>query len=270
MGHSKHKKSKRSEELSDIIPMSNDDSINERKNSIVNSDDEENTESENEEVYERKGYNHKQVDDDINSEDDTDNDSDDEYTAPVIKSKKAKSRRKSVYANEEISEIKRENGVQQLSNKINDLHRVQIAIPYGQLDPQRMPEINGVNNYQLTDSKRKRKKESFWKSKSFLTVMKVIICVCVLIIFGVFVYKYLKAVEALKQRNQDIFNDDRTNQPHTQQYDELAARDVLNDKTYNSIGNVPTRSTVSIAGGNKNKSIRRLPQRDARGRFIKQ
>ena len=279
MKRSKYSKSRKShskekeEDISDIIPMSNDDSINQKKkkskhsNNIndeddeqydteetddeVNSDDEQyDTEETDDEQYERKGKNH----------------NDDEFDVPNIKPKRSRPHRSSKFAEQELSELKRDKGVKQLSDKLNNnLHQIQIAIPYGQQDPQRIPSLNGVNNnYQLVGSDIKQKKKlPFWKRRWFNIMLKVIICLCVFVVCGVFVYKYLKAIEELKRRNNDIFADDQKKHI-ADEYDDTKTEDILTDKTYDSLGNVS-----AIKGGVKNKGKRPLPQRDAKGRFIK-
>lgn len=317
MGHSRHnKKSRRSktkereEELSDIIPMSNDDSINKKKkrsnnqlddyNDIDDNGDEytddysdDDNDNDNDEVYERSGGRQYESDDEYgNDENDNDYSDDDDdnhsYKAANIKAKRSKPRRSQDFANDGLSELKRDKGVKKLSDKLNNnLHQIQIAIPYGQQDPQRIPGLNTINNnYQLTDTIKPKRKMPFWKKKWFITTLKIIIGLCLLVVCGVFVYKYLKAVEELKQHNQDIFssggnggstncNEDADRYKRTLILDnDIDIRNILTDKTYNSLGNTSVSGGGSTNRASTNNSTtqrwgRKLPLRDSRGRFIK-
>ena len=143
MSHShKHdkKKTSNSDNLDDIIAMSNDDDIKKRRNKNDDSDDEEN-DSDDEEDEENN-------DDDIedkkkrrkikkiNDDSDDDETDDDDYTVPKIKAKKAKPHRQSDFTKEEISEIKKSKAVEDLGNRLNNnLHQIQIALPYDQQPP---------------------------------------------------------------------------------------------------------------------------------------
>lgn len=274
MAHSKHKKhnQKDHDDISDIIPMSNDDSIN-KKHKLNKHDDDEPTDDEyddydsddeyddptddeddDDEVYERKGHSHAE---------------DKEYKAPNIKAKRAKPHRGTEFTNQEISELKRDKGVKQLSDKLNsNLHQIQIAIPYGQQDPQTYPGMNQPMGYQYTEQMKPKKVIPFWRRRLFKLTMKTIIAVCVFIICGVFLYKYLKAIEEIKRLNNDIFNDENRLRNNVMNNYDIADQDVISDKTYNSFGNVTRANTIK--GGTTAKNIKRcLPPRDARGRFLK-
>jgi len=296
MGHSKRNKSKnREDDISDIIPMSNDDSINQKNQRNQKLKDKDKNKKSKKETYDNDDsdddneYDESDTDNDNEYDDTTDSDDDgetyerkgkhheesyeDSYKAPNIRSKKSRLRRSSEYAEQELSELKKDKGVKQLSDKLNNnLHQIQIAIPYGQQDPQRLPGITGPNNnYQLLGGSMKPKRKTpFYKRKWFILTMKVIICLCIFVVCGVFVYKYLKAIEELKRRNNDIFVDDKYKQQEITPI--IGEDDILTDKTYKSLGNISTR-TYANNGKNNYKSInggiRRMPLRDARGRFIK-
>lgn len=277
---SKHKQ--RKDELSDIIPMSNDESKNKRKRSNNELDDYEDDEtddddetedeyddySDDETIYERKGRSHDEY-----SSKDTD------FKAPSVKGKKSLPRRSSKFANEGLSEIERSKGVDELSNKLNNnLHQIQIALPYGQQSAPVLYPQTSNEGYQLVPSE--KKKIPFWKKKWFGVFMKIMIAVCILTMFGVLLYKYLNALEELKHKN-DIFdegnekgtsggnNDVLSENNEKEENDDKIYDDEyeLSEKVYNSFGK------PNLKGGYNPKSknnVKRVPQpRDARGRFIK-
>lgn len=259
------KKTLNSDNLDDIIAMSNDESIKKKRDRKDDTDDEMDDDDTDDDI-----------DDDIDDTDDTDdtdddtdemNDSDkkkrrkikkmndetDDYSVPKIKAKKAKPHRQSEFTKEEISEIKKAKAVEELGNKLNNnLHQIQIALPYDQ-EPPRYVE----NNQQMIP----KKKKPFWKRKQFKTTMKIIIYVCVFIIISAFIWKYIKAVKLINKRN-DVFNEnDDVNKGMNGGGDDN--KDVLSDRVYGSIG-----SEKQIESKQK-KVKNNVRNRDSRGRFIK-
>ena len=302
--HKKHGKHSHdtTDSLSDIIPMSNDDSIKSNNelddynesgsddgpdddsttdDEYDESDDYSDNESDKHKKYERKGRRHHEHEDD-------------DFTSPTIKPKRSKPTRKTKISVDGITEVQRSKGVQRLSNKLNNnLHQIQIALPYGQTVPQVGP-ASGKEGYTLTDQPKKR--IPFWKKRWFGLTMKVIIGICVFICVGIFVYKYLKMVEELNKRHnifddqnesdspkQEIKGDKNTDVLVDQPHDELNSNTALSggneysddddeeytmpDHVYNSFGKTDmARRPISCKNG---KLSRPLPKRDARGRFIK-
>lgn len=280
MGHSKHRhSSKKKDDLSDIIPMSNDENLRKKKKSNNELDDYDGYSDDGSADGSDDGYSDDGSDDDSEDEDEQyerkgkrhDDYDDNEFKAPTVKAKRARLRRGSKYADQEISETRKSAGVQQLSNKLNSpqaLHQIQIAIPYGQQDPQRLPaNFNGMkNNYELVGPPPIPKKLPFWKKRWFGILLKVLIGICALTIFGVFLYKYLKAMEIIRSRfSSEKDGKSETKEPEPEPVDENT--DVLTDKQYESFGNVK-----SVSGGSSKNSVNTKRQplpRDARGRFIK-
>ena len=300
--HRKHDKRPHdtNDSLSDIIPMSNDDSIksnnelDDYNESDAGSDDDSTTddeyndsddysddENDKRKKYDRKGQRHHEHEDE------------EDFAPPTIKPKRSKPVRKSKVSVDGITEVQRSKGVQQLSNKLNNnLHQIQIALPYGQTAPQVGP-TPGNEGYALTDQPKKR--VPFWKKRWFGLTMKVIIGICVFICVGIFLYKYLKMVEELNKRH-NIFDEDEgdqskqeikgdkntdvlVDQPPDEQNTTLSGGNenpddeegeyTMPDHVYNSFGKTNTTSTRRPLINKNNKSSRLLPKRDARGRFIK-
>ena len=307
--HRKHGKRSHdtTDSLSDIIPMSNDDSIKSNNelddyhDSVSDNDDNDPTDDDYSDdptddddysdyddtpkrhnKYDRKGRRHHEHEDD-------------DFNVATIKPKHAKPARHSKISVDGITEVERSKGVQQLSNKLNNnLHQIQIALPYGQT-PQVIPSNAANEGYALTEQTKKRL--PFWRKRWFGLTMKVFISVCVFICVGIFIYKYLKMVEELNKRH-NLFNDeneeevikgdkntdvltepasdssnassssmsggnDASNIDH-----EIEEQYTLSDNTYNSLGKTNLSSTRRSINCRRARHV--LPKRDARGRFIKQ
>ena len=269
--------------------MSNDDSVRERKHKSNN------------ELDDYKNNDDDDDDTDDESEDDTDDESDDdgddgsddgnfddeELTAPTIKSKRAKPRRRSTYANKEISEVKKSNGVKSLSDKLNNnLHQIQIALPYGQVDPQRLPPgIPGydgpVNAYDLTGQVPRRRRRKFYEKRWFRILMIVIIALCCFTLLGMFAWKYYVAMQIIHYQGIEALSDDGLelqDLSKSSSDDELSETNPLDDREYARFGNANTANKgTKITGGKGNKPPsliggngrwKDLP-RDSRGRFMK-
>ena len=147
MSHSKRRHTHKHDGLEDIIGMSNDEEIRDQKRKSNNELDDykNNDDSTDDDETDDDNESDDGSDDSTDDEDDKNYD-DEELTAPNIKSKRAKARRHSNYADKEISEVRKSKGVKALSKKLNNnLHQIQIALPYGQVDPQRLPP--GVYGY---------------------------------------------------------------------------------------------------------------------------
>lgn len=255
MSH-KHKRDKKnklnSDNLNDIIAMSNDEDIKKKHDS----DDNDNDDSDNDDSDDS---------DDNDDNDDNDNEKkkgrkirkindetgEDEFSVPKIKSKKAKPHRQSDFSKEEISEVKKSKAVDELGNKLNDLHQIQIALPYDQQPPKYVE-----NDLSMIP----KKKKSFWKRKQFKTIMKIIIYICTFIIVSVFVWKYIKAVKIINERN-DVFNENKGMNGGDDGQNDGVNDDVLSDRVYGSIGNEKQIDQKKV------KNIVR--NRDSRGRFVK-
>ena len=311
MGHDRKKRThnahtQKSDSLSDIIPMSNDDSKNDRSNNELDDYDDDNDVSDNDDDSSDNDDN----DDDEYSSDNDDNDDDEEYkskkydrkgrrhheheddsdfSAATIKPKRSKPGRKSKVSTDGINEVERTKGVQKLSDKLNNnLHQIQIALPYNRT-PQPYPETTN-NGYKLIDAP--KKKIPFWKKRLFSLIMKVIIGICVFVCFGVFLYKYLKMAEELNKRHHDIDSEkgeikankhtdvltDENNETvssvamtggNENSDDSDDGEYNLSDNVYNSFGKTTTQPKKRYYENRSGKVCRSLPKRDARGRFIK-
>lgn len=296
--HGKHSHDT-TDSLSDIIPMSNDDSIksnnelDDYNDSGSDSDDDRTDDDYSDDPadddysdddgrhrtkYDRKGQRHHEHEDD-------------DFSAATIKPKHAKPARHSKISVDGITEVERSKGVQQLSNKLNNnLHQIQIALPYNQT-PQVVPSNADNEGYTLTDQPKKRL--PFWKKRWFGLTMKAFISVCVFICVGIFIYKYLKMVEELNKRH-NIFNDGNeeeikgdkntdvlTENPSSDESNVASSslsggndasvdeeQFTLSDNAYNSLGKTNISSTRRSVNMRK-KVCHILPKRDARGRFIK-
>ena len=249
MSH-KHKRDKKnklnSDNLNDIIAMSNDEDIKKKHDSdnddSDNDDSDDNDDNDDSDNEKKKGQKMKN----------NDETGEDEYSVPKIKAKKAKPCRQSDFSKEEISEVKKSKAVDELGNKLNDLHQIQIALPYDQQPPRYVE-----NDLSMIP----KKKKSFWKRKQFKTTMKIIIYICTFIIVSVFVWKYIKAVRIINERN-DVFNENvDVNKGMNGGGDDN--KDVLSDRVYGSIG-----SEKQIESKQK-KVKNNMRNRDSRGRFIK-
>lgn len=260
------KKTSNSDNLDDIIAMSNDEDIKKKRGK--NDDDSDDEENDSEDDIDDDG-----IDDDTDDEmDDSDKKKkrkikkinnetdDDDYSVPKIKAKKAKPHRQSEFTKEEISEIKKSKAVEELGNKLNNnLHQIQIALPYDQQLPRYVE-----NNQQMIP----KKKKSFWKRKQFKTTMKVIIYICIFIIFSVFVWKYIKAVRIINERN-NVFVDENDemnkgmNGGGGHEQEDGVNDDVLSERVYGSIGSEKQIKCKEM------KIKNNVRNRDSRGRFVK-
>ena len=274
--HRKHKHTD-NEPLEDIIPMSNDDTLKHKSNNELDdyeeSDaddetddvDETETDDDSDDAYERKGKRHDEYEND--------------YSTPTIRPKRAKPARHGKISTDGINEVSRSKGVERLSNKLNDnLHQIQIALPYGQTpQPYPPPDNDGYNLVSQRVSK-----PPFWKRKWFNVILKIVICVCVLTCVGIFVYKYIKMYSQLKKmnnpneedeklikadKNTDVLMDDEDVESKSLaggNEETNEEEQMISDSVYNSFGKTSTIPCKKYV-----KNSRPLPKRDARGRFIK-
>ena len=291
MKHSKRKhSSKERDTTADIIPMSNDPSLRGKSNNELDdykndsdddysnsgsSDDEysNSDSSDDDDDYEDKRKSRKKKHDKSSREDSFEDE--DEFTAPTIKSKKARPRRGGQFSNAPLSELKRERGVQQLHDKLNNnLHQIQIAIPYGQMDPQYVPPAYPDNTYLPMTPKPKTK---WWKTRKFKYTISAVVLILVIVAFSVFVWKYLQAMKKINDHEMNILLEDENKRMNEEQENV----NPLDEREYNKIGDnnyKPTNggnknnnyNNKSINGGNwKSKLTKILPPRDSRGRFMK-
>ena len=111
-----------------------------------------------------------------------------------------------------------------MGNKLNNnLHQIQIAIPYGQTDPQMTADLYN-NNYALVE--KKKKKIGWWRRNWFfvfsISVMIIVICCGI----GFLVWNY---IQMRKKYNEscDVLNE---NYENTMRISYANRNDVLNEK----------------------------------------
>ena len=252
------------ESIEEIIGVSNDESFRANKSkennelADLNESDTETDDYEDETDYES--------DDESVTSTKQDKFDETEFTASTVREKKARPHRSSRYSGEEISELKKNKGVQELEQKLNNnLHQIQIAIPYGQLDPQTVPPgvagYTGVDNsYDLTYGRPKKNKK-FYQKCWFKNTMKVIITICLVFLTGFFIWKYYTAMKMLHEQSARILYE---NERQTM-YENENETNPLDEREYDKFGMVG----ANVKKPNKcNNSKCNLP-RDARGRFVK-
>lgn len=262
MPHDKHKK--KNDDLENIIGMSNDESLRKKKsnNELDDyedySDDDEDNDSDDDRKKKKKKD--KKYDETDNDSDDEDDETDDEFVAPKIKAKRAKPKRQTSFTNSAISETQRTKGVEALGQRLNDnsnLHQIKIAFPYGQ-------DMYGAGGgYVEQFNEQPKTKTPFWKKRWFSLALKVVIFVCVFVCLGIFIYKYLKAMEALRKKTDIFADDDKSN---GMSGGEIEQADVLTDREYNSLGK--TCNTTIPTKARQPKRVGSL-LRDSKGRFVK-
>ena len=287
MKHNRKKHtSKERDTTADIIPMSNDPSLHGKSNNELDDYKDNDSEASNYSDYSDDS----DYSDYSDSSDDEDNkrksskkkhssrkdeyEGEEELTAPNIKSKKAKPRRGGQYSNTPLSELKREQGVQQLHDKLNNnLHQIQIAIPYGQgYEPQRLPPTEPYMTYSALNPKVKTK---WWKTKKCKYTLTAVVLILVIIAFSWFVWKYIQAVKKIEEHETNILIDNE----YERMNDEQGNNNPLDEREYNQLGaNGNYKSTKggnkSVSGGSvtvsnwKSKLAKTLP-RDSKGRFVK-
>lgn len=212
MGH-KHRRIKTpnrgDDTLSDIVAMSNDDEIRDSKKKSNNELDDY---GDDDYTSDEDDYTSDDEDDDYTSDKKSkkknkyENYDEDEFNAPTIRSKKPKAVRGGEFAQQEISEVKKNKGVEDLSNQFNNnLHQIQIALPYGH-GADRQQIQSPVGNYALYE--RPKKKKIWYETKWFRLTMKIITAIIVLALLGWFAWSYISMRDELYGKKYDALSDE--------------------------------------------------------------
>ena len=257
-----HKKNSTNNELDELIAMSNDDEIKSKSKKKSKNNDDTDDDSDTETFTE--------------DEHPTDNDEDDDYEAIKRQAKRARQRKSSEYLTHEDGN-KIEKGKTIMSQHLESAAAPpQIIIP--------IPDNGGaqrmkLDNPNVLNGGKKRKKLKWYQQKWATVVIILILVLCTSVVLWFIGCKLYRLYEWIKNKHHNnyptqqggkidtrqlLMDDVKTTTPSIMEPEEP----INVDKEFKGFGN------SSMKGGNmvsapKNNAKKRLPARDAKGRFVK-